>query len=189
MNLKQLPFLLLIIFLVACNSASDKGTKVITKNKKSTSNIATKVDSLFVWDVEILPKGIMMYLDVPYTVDGKTEYLSLTLAREATNDRPTFISVIVPNNLDDSEIMEMMFTNRNYSLSQTVYPDFDKCKDNFCAFRMNNAYAVDKAKKVVDVIRNFLTYDVVYFNFVRRNGAKSSVSVPLYSFKKQYKSK
>lgn len=189
MNRKQLPFLLLIFFLVACSSANKKETKVITEKNKSTSNLPNKVDSLFAWDIETLPKGIMMYLDVPYTVDGKTEYLSLTVAREATNERPTFISVIVPNDLDDSGVIEMIFTNKNYSLSQAVYANLDNCKEDFCAFRMNNAYAVDKAKKEVDVIRNFLTYDVVYFNFVRRNGSKSSVSVPLHSFKELYKSK
>lgn len=35
MNRKQLPFLLLIFFLVACSSANKKETKVITEKNKS----------------------------------------------------------------------------------------------------------------------------------------------------------
>jgi hypothetical protein len=187
MNRKQLPFIFLIVFLVACNAASEKATTVINQSDKSISNLQNKLDSLFTWDVEILPNGIMMYLDVPYTVDGKAEYLSLTVAKEASNERPTFISVIVANDLDDSGIMEIIFTNKDYSESQAVFAILDKRNEDFCAFRMNSAYAVDKANKEVDVFRNFLTYDIVYFNFVRRDGTQTSVSVPLYSFKEQYK--
>ncbi len=175
-----------ILLLVGCNSPKDKPATIPVQSKQDSIG-KNAIDSLFVWEVETLPKGKMMYLDVPYSVDGKTEYLSLTVAKEATNERPTFISVIVPNDLDESVIMEMTFKDKEDSRSQTVYPDFDKCKEDYCTFRINNGYAVDKAKKEVDVFRNFLRYDVVYFSFVRKNGAKYSVSVPLYSFKEQYK--
>jgi len=188
MNLFILSFSVFLIFFAACNSPKEKAATISEPNeiKNAQKNI---LDSLFLWDVEDFPKGRMMYLDVPYTVDGKKEYLTLTVAKETSNQRPSFISVIVPNDLSDSKIMEIVFTNNTYSISQTVYANLDKCKDDFCAFRMNNAYAVDKANNQVDVIRNFLKYDEVYFNFEHKNGLKSSVSVPLFSFKEQYKSR
>jgi hypothetical protein len=80
--------------------------------------VLTRGEGVFVWDVEDLPKGRMMYLDVPYTVDGKTEYLSLTVAKETSNERPSFISVIVPNDLSDSKIMEIVFTYKKIILVQ-----------------------------------------------------------------------
>lgn len=36
-----------------------------------------------------------MSIDVPFTVDGKTKYLSLTVAKETSNEQPSFISIIV----------------------------------------------------------------------------------------------
>jgi hypothetical protein len=188
MKRNKLPILLLIILFAACNSPKEK-TATISEPNEIKNAPKDSMDYFFVWDVEDLPKGRMMYLDVPYTVDGKTEYLSLTVAKETSNERPSFISVIVPNDLSDSKIMEIVFTYKNDSLTQTVYPKFENCQEDYCTFRMLNAYAVDKANNQVDVIRNFLRYDVVYFNFERKNGLKSSVSVPLYSFREQYKSK
>ena len=188
MKRHELPILLLIILFAACNSPKEKTASISEPNeiKNAPKN---SLDSLFAWDVEDLPQGRMMYLDVPYTVDGKTEHLSLTVAKEALNERPNFISIIVSNDLNDSKIMEIVFTYKNDSLTQTVYPKFENCQEDYCTFRMLNAYAVDKANNQVDVIRSFLRYDVVYFNFERKNRLKSSVSVPLYSFKEQYKSK
>ena len=52
---------------------------------------------------------------------------------------------------------------------------------------MKNAYATDYENKQVDVIRDFLTFGTVVFVFERKNGDKSSVFVPLYTFKKAYK--
>ncbi len=188
MNLFKLTFFIFLILFAACNSPKEKTASISEPNEMKNAP-KDSMDYFFVWDVEDLPKGRMMYLDVPYTVDGKTEYLSLTVAKEALNKRPSFISVIVPNDLSDSKIMEIVFTYKNDSLTQTVYPKFENCQEDYCTFRMLNAYAVDKANNQVDVIRNFLRYDVVYFNFERKNGLKSSVSVPLYSFKEQYKSR
>jgi hypothetical protein len=186
MNLFKLTLSVFLIFFAACNSPKEKAATISEPNeiKNAPKDI---MDLNFVWDVKDFPKGRMMFLDVPYTVESKTEYLTLTVAKETSNQRPNFISVIVPNDLSDSKIMEIVFTYKNDSLTQTVYPMFENCHEDYCIFRMHNSYAVDKANNQVDVIRNFLRYDVVFFNFERKNGLKSSVSVPLFSFKEQYK--
>lgn len=186
MKTYQLPFLFLIILFTACNSAKEKTAK-ISEPDKSDSISKASIDSLFAWEIEEHPNGKMYFLDVPFTVDGKTEYLSLTVAKRFNEERPAFISVIVPNSLNDSKNIVIAFISQNKEIEHSFYPQFEKSKDNFSVFRMNNAYATDIESKQVDIIQNFLTFNTAVFIFERKNGARTSVLVPLYTFKEAYK--
>ena len=185
MKTTLIPFFSLILFFTACNSTKEKAAKN-SEPTPADSISKNTIDSLFAWEIEEHPNGKMYFLDVPFTVDGKTEYLSLTVAKRFNEERPAYISVIVPDNLGDSPKMMMTFISQNNVKEHTFYPQFEKNQD-FCAFRMKNAYATDYENKQVDVIRDFLTFGTVVFVFERKNGEKSSVFVPLYTFKKAYK--
>lgn len=182
----QLPFIFLILLFTACNKTNDKATIISTPTKSDRISI-NAIDSLFAWDVEDVPGGRMMYLDVPFDLKGKTEYLSLTVAKKTNKERPSFISVIVPNDLDDNPKMEMVFISQDSVKENNIYPKFEGYQDDFCIFRMKNAYAFNKDNKQVDVLHSFLTYDNVGFVFFRKNKEKISVFMPLYTFKEQYK--
>lgn len=186
MKPSQLSFLFLLFLFTACNSAKEKTAK-ISEPDKSDSISKAAIDSLFAWEIEEHPNGNMYFLDVPFTLDGKTEYLSLTVAKRFNEERPAFISVIVPNVLNDCQNLVIAFMSQNKVIEHSFNPQFEISKDNFCVFRMNDAYATDIENKQVDIIQNFLTYGTVVLIFERKEGTKTSVMVPLYTFKEVYK--
>src|SRR5438270_4615792 len=67
-----------------------------TSGNNKTSNDLIKE---FTWDVQKEEKGAMMFLDVAYQRDNSdsAEYLTLTVAKDKTKQRPDFISVNIPS--------------------------------------------------------------------------------------------
>ena len=181
----QLLILLLLFLFTACNSANEKTAK-ISETDKSDSISKAAIDSLFAWEIEEHPNGNMYFLDVPFTLDGKTEYLSLTVAKRFNEARPAFISVMIPKELNDCQNMEIAFTCQNKEVVNSFYPQFEKGKEDYCVFRMNNAYAKDIGNMQIDIIQSFLTFETVAFIFEQKKGARTSVLVPLYTFKEVY---
>ena len=54
-----------------------------------------------------------MFLDVPYTREGQdsAEYLTLTVAKNKSAERPEWISVIIPSNIVQANGIFIAFAN------------------------------------------------------------------------------
>ena len=160
--------------------------------------LADSAVKLFTWDIKKEDKGTLMFLDVAFDHGGKTEYLSLTVAKDKSKDRPVFISVIVPSDINQDNGIFMTFaksvkrasgeSNLEIAKDLTVRLNFEKCDNRDCIARIINSYADDKeSNKKVDILKSMLAYDHVLFLFLYADGGHKSVAVPLFSFKAQYK--
>jgi hypothetical protein len=169
--------------------------KTHAQNIKAMADSAVKA---FTWQVQKFPKGEMMFLDVPFIHTGKkTEYLTLTIAKNKKADRPAFISVIVPSNIQKSSGLFIGFAKDAKDASNkrkleiikglTCHLDFEKCDSAICTARITGGYLMDtETKKKVDEFQNFLTYDHVMFLVLYPDGSHKSIAVPLALFRKQY---
>ncbi|HTD39018.1 MAG TPA: hypothetical protein VK671_00255 [Mucilaginibacter sp.] len=198
-----MKIILLCILIILCSlkityAQKTYSKRIVTDSQKGETTALHDTAFLFTWDIQKEAKGSLMFLDVPYGHDGKTEYLSITVAKDTSKDRPAFISVIVPSAINQSNGIFMAFANNAKSVSgepkleiakdHTVRLNFEKCGDTDCAARIINGYWNDKEdNKQVDVLKNFLEYDHVLFLILYNDGGHKSVAVPLFSFKKQYK--
>ncbi len=160
-------------------------------------NFQIVVDS-FDWSIETNKKGTMMFLDIIYikSTNDIEEYLTITVAKDYSEDRPEFISVIVPNNIVKEKGICMSFSKTKLNEEQywdiekmdTIYKlNFESCNDQFYTSRMMGGYIIDPIlMEEIDILQKLLHFDHVYFNFEYSDGSNKSVAVPLFSFKKQY---
>jgi hypothetical protein len=164
------------------------------KNIKAMADSAVKA---FTWDVQKFPKGEMMFIDVPYLHDKKTDYLTITVAKNKSVNRPAFISVIVPANVSKANGIFIGFAKdvkdsagkRKLEIIKglTCHLDFEKCDTALCTARIMGGYLVDaETKNKLDEYQHFLTYDHLMFLVVYADGSHKSIAVPLFSFRKQY---
>jgi len=171
---------------------------IFSQNENLIKVANTAVKS-FTWDIQKEDKGSLMFLDVPYNQENNIEYLTLTVAKNKSIYRPAFISVIISNKIVQSNGILISFSksvqtkdgNWNIELDKksTLKINFEKCGKTDCTARIVGGFAADKITgKKVDVFQKFLEYDHVYFLFTYSDGTNKSVSVPLFSFKNQYKS-
>lgn len=181
---------ILLTFVLIGNSYSQN-----TDSLKAAADSAVKV---FTWDIQKAERGSLMFLDVPYQRDNSdsTEYLTLTVAKDKTKQRPEFISIIIPSNVVRSNGLFVKFANsvikngeRKIELEQgnPVRILFEKCNDETCTARIINGYASHDNGEKEDVFQKFLDFDHVLFLFIYSDGSHKSVAVPLFSFKQQYK--
>lgn len=155
----------------------------------------------FTWDIQKEKRGALMFLDVPYQRDNQdsSEYLSFTIAKDYSKERPEFISVIIPNNIVQANGIFIKFgktTKPNNDIGwkidlengNPVRVHFERCNDETCTVRIIGGYVTDEdTKEDVDIFQKFLDFDHVYFLFLYQDGSHKSVAVPLFSFKEQYK--
>ena len=173
-------------------------------SQKKVEDIKVQADSAiksFHWDIQKSERGTLMFLDVPYTKDGQNsaEYLTLTIAKDKSKNRPDFISVIIPSNIVQSNGIFIKFaktvkTNENpgwkmeLEKGNPVRVNFEKCNDETCNARIISGYIVDeKTTDQLDIFQKFLDFDHVLFLFIYPDGSHKSVAIPLFSFKEQYK--
>ena len=141
----------------------------------------------------------MMFLDVPYTRDGQdsAEYLTLTVAKNKSAERPEWISVIIPDNIVQSNGIFIAFANTiktpegdakmELEKKSTKRIAFEGCSKGTCTARILGGYLKDeKTGEQQDILEEFLDYDHVLFLFTYADGTHKSVAVPLFSFKQQY---
>jgi hypothetical protein len=174
-----------------------------TKNPDSVRVLADAAIKVFTWDIQKEDKGTLMFLDVAYQrseKDDSLEYLTLTVAKDKTKNRPAFISIIVPNNVSISNGIFIKFgntitdkdSNRTIKLEpgnplRIPFEQSNPQKDYYSA-RIIDGYAINEdTKEKIDIFQKFLSSDHVYFLFIYPDGSHKSVGVPLFSFKKQYK--
>jgi hypothetical protein len=153
------------------------------------------LEKIFKWDIEKGQKGIMMFLDVKYFLtSGEEQFLTLCVARDYNIDRPAFISIILPHNVDQSNGIFLKFGKTIYSEEGLrgieVSPDifrtqFESNDDETCRARIIDGFIKDDGGNI-DIFQKFMDNDHVYFLFTYKNGMHKSVAVPLFSFKQQF---
>jgi hypothetical protein len=151
--------------------------------------MANEAIKMFTWDIQKLDKGAMMFLDIPYQRDNQDsiEYLSLTVAKDKSKNRPDFISVIIPSNIVKSNGIFIKFANDKMEKANPVRVNFENCDNETCTARLIGGYFTDeKTKEQIDIFQKFLDFKHVYFLFIYPDGSHKSVAVPLFSFKEQF---
>ena len=176
------------------------------KPLKTLESPASPLDSLFAWDVEKSGKGSQMFLDVPYQPCDtcEVEYLTLSVAKNKTEKRPAWISIIMPCYEDQPEIelahpkfSTFLFLKKTTADSLEWNTDAHendilgfyagKCKNETYTYRMIDGYTTEMyGKNTIDVFRKFQEFDEVDFFINYSDGSEKVVKVPLQSFQKQY---
>jgi len=175
----------------------------VSQNKNDIKAVADAAVKSFTWDIQQEQRGALMFLDVPYQRDNQkeAEYLTLTVAKDKTQKRPEFISIIIPNNVVQANGVFIKFAKTTkinedpgwkteLEKGNPVRVAFEKCSEEkqTCTARIIGGYLIDEeTKEKVDIFQKFLDCDHVYFLFVYPDGSHKSVGVPLFSFKDQYK--
>lgn len=136
----------------------------------------------FNWDIERKDKGSLMFLDVPYTTES-LNYLSITVAKAKKINRPSFMSIVFPSNLDRQKGIELVFVNNvgdstNLSSMRAGFTEFDK--SNY-GIRFVNGYS----KNGKDIFDSFLKYKYIIFTFFTKSKSKTII-VPIEEFKNIY---
>lgn len=172
-----------------------------SQSADSLKLLADAAIKAFTWDLQKSNKGTLMFLDVPYTREGQdsAEYLTLTVAKNKSAERPEWISVIIPSNIVQSNGIFIAFANTiqtpdglskmELEKKSTRRIAFEGCKGETCTARILEGYLSDeKTGEPIDIFQNFLDYDHVLFLFTYADGSHKSVAIPLFTFKQQYKS-
>jgi hypothetical protein len=196
-NCRQLKhFFFGLAILVGANSAFSQDQD----SSKAGLDLLVKT---FTWDIEKVPRGTLMFLDVPYQRDNQDslEYLTLTVAKDRSQDRPAFISLIIPNNVVQQDGVFLAFAKSvktdqspgwqiELEKADPLRIAFESCsaEKQTCTARIPGGYLTnEKTKEKIDVFQKFLDFDHAYFMVVYPDGSHKSIGVPLFSFKQQYK--
>lgn len=169
-----------------------------SQNADSIRSLADAAVNAVKWDIQKAEKGTLMFLDVPYQRDNfdSVEYLTLTVAKNKSNTRPAFISVIIPSNINKANGIFVKFSKTvkkdgewamEMEKGNPVRVNFERCNDETCTARMINGYVSEDNGEQQDIFQKFLNFDHVLFLFLYPDGTHKSVAVPLFSFKEQYK--
>lgn len=187
---------LLLVILTTCLAQTVLICDARSQTQGSMKDLADSAVRMFTWDIHKVQSGVLMSLDVPYRRENQdmTEYLSLTVARTDSQERPDFISVAVPNNVSQNNGIFVKFgktVGQKTELEKClpVRLPFEGCdsEKQTCTAKMIGGYAMDeKATQKVDILKKFMEFDHVLFLFIYPDGTHKSVAVPLFSFKKQY---
>ncbi|PZF73477.1 hypothetical protein [Taibaiella soli] len=155
------------------------------------NNIAERV----VWDTQETGKGMLMYVDVPFSDAGKTDYITLVVSKVKGNLRPEFFSFMVPKNANKDKGITICFAKSvtKYGRKE-LQPDritnshlvFESCEQGACKGRVTNGYTFNDQSQRTDVYQNFLSYDYLSVYFTKPDGSQMTVSLPLSSFREQY---
>lgn len=155
------------------------------------SNIAERI----VWDTQETGKGMLMYVDVPFSDAGKTDYITLVVSKVKGNLRPEFFSFMVPKNVNKDKGITICFAKAiDKSGRKELQPDrftnahlfFESCEQGSCKSRVTGGYTFNERSERMDLYQDFLNYDYLSVNFTKTDGSQLSVSLPLSSFKDQY---
>jgi hypothetical protein len=154
----------------------------------------------FVWDIEKKENAVFMFLDVQYHNNQKEQmdFLTLCVAKENGQERPKFISFILPsylskengiflyfvNNKIDDETKEFKMIIDNES---TIRLHFEDIKEETCTTRILNGYYVNEESGItIDVFQKFWEFDRMFIMYFNEDLTSQSISVPLSSFRQQY---
>ncbi len=149
------------------------------------------------WDVQPVGRGSIMYLDVPFARGDSSSVLTLTVAKDRTIERPTVISVMLPEPVDEKKGLVLAFSAkvqrpdgssvfRLDSTTRTFVP-YQDCNSEFCTARMKDAYSTGRPGVAkADVYADLMKYDHLMIVYSDSSGLQR-VLVPLAAFHEQYK--
>ncbi|HTB31335.1 MAG TPA: hypothetical protein VK808_04865, partial [Bacteroidia bacterium] len=143
---------IILLFLAICLSDIASSQKQVNE-----MNVADSVVKAFTWDIQKEAKGTLMFLDVTYKREGQdsSEDMTLTVAKDKMHKRPAFISIIIPNNVDQARGIFIKFSKtfkdtsgkRSIEMekSDPVRIPFEKCDNEkkICTARISGGYVVD----------------------------------------------
>lgn len=154
----------------------------------------------FTWDLDIKESGALMFLDVQYHNEYKeqVDYLTLCVAKDNGQNRPRFMSFILPNYLNRDNGIFLFFTanqvtetSKEFSIEPdkkaTIRVHFESETDDTFTARIWSGYAKnDETGIITDVFQSFLTFDHVFIMYFNDDLSPQTISVPLFSFRQQY---
>lgn len=182
------------------------GCSCLRKPLKRLQYPTHSLDSMYLWDIEVSNNGSQMFLDVPFQLCDtcKAEFLTLSVTKNKSEDRPAWISIILPC-FEDQPEMELthpkfvIFSFLKNTQTDSLEWNTDllendilgfyagTCNDETFTYRMMNGYTTEMyGKNTVDVWRKFQEFDQVNFFINYSDGSEKLVKVPLHSYQKQY---
>lgn len=194
--LHPITFILLIFIFSSC----------FQKPLKKLQSTSTSIDSTYIWNIETSEKGSMMFLDVPYQPSDSSgkEYLTLSVAKDKSKNRPSWISIILPcpevqsdTTMARPKLFTFLFLKETEGDSLESKTDllenslllfyFEECTEGTFTVRMIDGFSKDPHTKAnVDIFRKFQEFDRVYFFIFYTDGSEKVIKIPLHSFQKQY---
>jgi hypothetical protein len=140
-----------------------------------------------------------MFLDVAYQRDttDTLEYLTLTVAISRTKNRPDFISIIVPSDIQKSNGIFLEFAKRGdlgfeikIEENNMINVPFETCdiEHKTCTARFYEGYINIQTKNIKeDVFLKFLNMDYMFILLTYPDEGHKTIIIPLTSFKRQIK--
>lgn len=150
-----------------------------------------------VWEVDTSQLGALMFLDVPYLHNDSESFVTLTVGKEPTMTRPSVISFMIPEPVEQEKGLYLSFASRikradgSYALeidtTTQTHITYQDCNVQFCTARIKDAYASGRVGvKRADIFADFMKYDyllLIYFD----STTHQNIRVPLASFKRQFR--
>ena len=187
-TLTYLSLLLIITSLTFC----DRGPK---ENK---SELEAQMNA---WDIMEYDKGAIMFLDVPYRRDNSenTEYITISVVKENSNERPKSIKFIIPGNIEKSKDVSLHFAN--YLISKDSKPQIEFSKgeaimvslkrfddeDYYIEFP-DGYYLMNDSNEYMDIFDMFLNWDRIFMLLHYPDESQKSIMISLTTFKNTYNS-
>ncbi len=148
------------------------------------------------WRVWTQGSFSVMSLEIPYEMGNETYGVDLDVAKPKEATRPEFILVRFPSTVDKKQGCFIAFSktvkkdgqwSMELAKGTTIRLDYDMCDSNICSLRIIKGYARNsETGEYIDVFKEFLEYDHALF-LIYQHGEHKSVTVPLFSFKDQYR--
>jgi len=181
-------------------SALNISKQIITEMKEFFIKLAEHAVEEFTWDLDIKESGVLMFLDVRYHNEHKQQedYLTLCVAKDNGQNRPRFMSFILPNYLSNENgiflfftVNQVDYTSKEFTINAderaTIQVHFESATEDTFTARILAGYAKDEETGLItDVFQNFLEFDHVFVMYFNDDLSAQTISVPLFSFRQQY---
>jgi hypothetical protein len=171
---------------------------IITQMQKFFIKLAEYAVEEFTWDLHIDEKGMAMFLDVRYHNKYKQQEDCLTIGINKVNgqDRPRFISFILPNYLNKENGIFLFFTKieaddpaKEIKADEraTIRLRFESETEDTITARIRDGYSKDDETGIIsDVFQSFLEFDHIFVMYYNDDLSPQTISVPLFTFRQQY---
>lgn len=180
-------------------SALNISKKVIKEMDEFIVQFANYATEQFVWDVDKQENGFLMFMDVQYHNNHKNQmdFLTLCIAKENEQERPKFISFILPSYLSKKNGILLYFINNSENNLEEFNEGIDKksaIRINFedigeetCTARIWDGYSINEENAIkMDILEKLLECDFMLIIYFNEDLTTQSISVPLFSFRQQY---
>lgn len=181
-------------------SALNISKEIISQMELFISVVTKFAEEQFRWDIEKKEKATLMFLDVQYYNNQKKQedFLTLSVAKPNGEERPKFMSFILPNYLNKPNGIFLFFVNNiieketqefkietDDKASVRLY--FESTNEETCTARAWKGYAKNEGSGLmIDVFKNFLEFDTMFVMYFNEDLEHQTIAVPLFSFRQQY---